>query len=126
MKLIKKIPRPDTDKYQSWPGDWGIYKCPNCGKNFNAPIYGVSKGIIKSCGCLRKQQGISNLKKFWKKSKKHPNGNYVTIGNETLNITEWSIKTGIPRSTIKDRYNRGLKPEEILKEYYESQSVNKH
>ena len=42
----------------------------------------------------------------------------MTVDGETLNITEWSNKTGIPRATIKSRIDRGLAPKEILKEYY--------
>ena len=119
MKLIKAIPRPEnTTKYKSWPGDWGIYECPICGNKFAAPSYGISKGFIKSCGCLKKSCGTRNLKNFWANAETHPNGNYMTVDGETLNITEWSNKTGIPRTTIKNRIDRGLTPKEILKEYY--------
>ena len=124
MKFIKNVPRPDTEKYRSWNSKkWAEYECPICGQRFQAPVYGVENGHIKSCGCTKAKQGSDNLKQYWNKKPKHPNGRYITLGKEKHNISEWSKITGIPRSTITDRNNKGLKPKEILKEYYE---LNKH
>jgi len=44
-------------------------------------------------------------------------GVYITIGDETLNLTQWSLKTGIPRNAMSIRYYskvREYTPEEVV------------
>lgn len=126
MKMIKEIPRPDTNKYSSWGKNlrWGLYQCPICGKAFNAPVYGIEKGLISSCGCTIIHNGTNNLNKYREINKKHPHGKYITYNDKTLNLTEWSRLTNIPRSTISNRLKKGLPMEEVFKEYEENNKSN--
>ncbi len=42
------------------------------------------------------------------------NNNRITAFGETLTISEWSDRTGLAWTTIKNRINRGLSPEQSL------------
>ena len=113
LTIKEFIERPDTEKYKSWnTGQWVRCDC-SCGESIEAPLYGVKKGLIKSCGHLRKEQAIATLEKS-RELNPTPTAIYLTHNNKTLNLTEWSKETGIPRSTIMYRYSKGLSPEKIL------------
>lgn len=42
------------------------------------------------------------------------NTHYLTVGDETHSITEWSKLTGIPRMTITNRILLGWSPDEVV------------
>lgn len=125
MKRLKKkkyneltieeiIPRPENEeKYKSWnTGKWVRCRC-SCGKIIDVPLYGVEKGLIKSCGHYRKEVAAKNLEKV-KEENPTPNAVYLTHNGKTQNVTEWSRETGIPRTTILYRISRELPVEKIL------------
>lgn len=107
------IEKPDTDKYKSWnTGIWVHCTC-SCGNEIDAPLYGVKNGFIKSCGHLRSQTARESMMKV---REEHPNPTAVNLTYEgkTMNITEWSKETEIPRSTIAYRLNKGLPMDKVL------------
>ena len=113
LTIKEFVERPDTEQDKSWnTGQWVKCNC-TCGKTIEAPLYGVKKGLIKSCGHLRREQAISVLKRN-RELNPTPTAIYITYNNKTLNITEWSKETGIPRSTIMYRYSKKLPPEKIF------------
>lgn len=113
LTIKEFIERPNTEKYKSWnTGQWVKCKC-SCGEEIEVPLYGVRKGLIKSCGHLRKEQALATLEKS-RVANPTPTAIYITYKDKTLNITEWSRETGIPRSTIMYRYSKGLPPEKIF------------
>ena len=105
--------KPDNSKYKSYPDPWVKCKC-SCGNEIIAPLYGIKKGLIKSCGHLKGQQGGENLKEYYK-SHEPSNAVYLTVDGETKNISEWSRITNIPRSTLIYRIEKNLSIEEIFK-----------
>ena len=105
----------DNDKYKSYGGPWAKCKC-SCGKEIIAPIYGIKKGFIKSCGHLKGQQGGEILKKYYEDNNHDANNAiYLTLDGETRNVTEWSKITGIPRTTILYRLKQGLPLSQVFK-----------
>ena len=42
------------------------------------------------------------------------NATYITHNGKTMNITEWSRETGIPRTTIMYRLSKELPVEKVL------------
>ena len=46
---------------------------------------------------------------------RYKNGRYITINNETHSIAEWARIVEINKSTMCDRVNANLPPEELLK-----------
>ena len=120
LTIKEFIKRPDTEKYKSWnTGQWVKCLC-SCREIVEVPLYGVKNGLIKSCGHLRKEQAIATLEKS-RELNPTPTAIYITHGNKTLNLTEWSKETGIPRSTIMYRYNKGMSPEKILERREENE-----
>ena len=103
----------ENEKYKSYGGPWIECQC-SCGNKIIAPLYGIKRGFIKSCGHLKGQQGGETLKKYYET---HDGNNsiYLTIDNETKNITEWSRITGIPRTTLLYRLNKNIPLSEIFK-----------
>lgn len=113
LTIKEFIERPDTDKYKSWnTGCWVRCEC-SCGESVEAPLYGVQRGLIKSCGHLRSQQARETLRKN-REANPTPTAIYITHNDKTMNLSEWSKETGIPRSTIMYRYSKGLTPDKIL------------
>ena len=112
--VIKKIvPKPDNAKYESWnTSRWVECEC-SCGKTVTLPLYGIINDKIKSCGHLRSEIGTGNLDKY-RRENGPPNAVMITCKNKTYNIKQWSDKTGIPRTTIMARLEKGLTPEEAL------------
>jgi hypothetical protein len=107
------ISRPDTKKYRALnTNNWVHCKC-SCGNEVDLPLCGVKNGFIKSCGCLRIQQAKITLEKV-RKNNPTPTAVYLTYEDKTMNISEWSKETGIPRTTIMYRMNKGMSIDKIL------------
>ena len=114
LKILEHTSKPENEhKYQSWHTDkWVKCQC-SCGKIITVPLYGVTHGLIKSCGCLKAKIAANTLKMI---REKHPTPTaiFLTHNGETLNISQWAKKTGIPRSTIIYRMNKNLPIDKIL------------
>lgn len=107
LKILSYSDKPDDgDKYKSYGGPWVRCQC-SCGNEIIAPLYGIKRGFIKSCGHLKGQQGRENLKEYYK-THDPVNANYLTIDGETKNISEWSRITGVPRTTILYRLSKNV------------------
>jgi len=120
LTIIKRINRPDTEKYKSWNTDeWVECQC-SCGNIVELPLYGVINEYIKSCGCLRKEKAAITLEKN-KKNNPTPTAIYLTFKDKTLNISDWSKETGIPRSTIMYRISKDLSVDKILERRNENE-----
>ena len=113
LTVQKFIKKPNTKKYKSWNTNiWVHCKC-SCGKKINVPLYGVTNGLIKSCGHLRAEKAAKILAEN-KKNNPTPTAIYLTYDGKTMNISEWSRETGIPRSTITYRISKEFPIEKIL------------
>lgn len=111
LTIKEFIPKPNTDKYKSWnTSTWVKCKC-SCGESVEAPLYGIQKGFIKSCGHLRKEQAATNLSE--NRDSTH-NAIFLTHDGKTMNLSEWSQETGIPRTTIMYRLSKELPVERVL------------
>lgn len=105
------IEKPDTDKYKSWnTSAWVHCEC-SCGKKVDAPLYGVAHNFIKSCGHLRAEKALESIEKNRNST---ATAIYLTHEGKTMNITEWSKETGIPRSTISYRISKEMPIEKVL------------
>ena len=107
------INRPNTDKYKSWNTNIWVHCECNCGKEIDVPLYGVIHGLIKSCGHLRAEKALAQLNQI-KKTNPTPTAIHLTHNDKTLNISEWSKETGIPRSTIMYRLKKNMPIEKVL------------
>ena len=115
LTIVEFIKKPDEcDKYKSYPGAWVKCKC-SCGKEVVAPLYGIKRGMIKSCGHYKGMSGAKVLERFHKTHPEQPNAIYYEYDGETKNISEWSRITGIPRTTLMYRINNNFKPKDIFK-----------
>ena len=113
LTIRNLIGRPDTDKYKSWNTNrWAHCEC-SCGNEIDVPLYGVINGKIKSCGHLRAEKAAENLAET-RKTHPNPTAIYLTFEGKTLNISEWSKETGIPRTTIMYRMDKNMPIEKIL------------
>ena len=113
LTIREYIQKPEgIDKYKSWnTSQWVRCEC-SCGEQeVFVPLNAVIKGYIKSCGHLRTQNAISKLEEC--RDSTH-NAVYLTHEDKTMNITEWSKETGIPRTTIMYRMSKGLPVDKIL------------
>lgn len=116
LEVLEYIPRPDTEKYKSWnTNKWVHCRC-SCGNEIDLPYYGVKNGIIKSCGHLRAEKAQETLAEI-KKDNPTPTAINITYNGETLNVSEWSEKTGIPRTTILYRLSKELPLSQVFQEY---------
>lgn len=114
LTVKEHVPDPGNGKYRSWnTNNWVRCRC-SCGRYIEAPLYGVTHGLIKSCGHYRSQKAAETIKKI-KEQYPAPNAVYLTHDGITKNISEWSRETGIPRTTILYRMNRQMPSGEILK-----------
>jgi hypothetical protein len=96
---------------KSWnTNQWAKCEC-SCGETVLAPLNAVVKGYVKSCGHLRTQNAVALLDEC--RDSTH-NAVYLTHEDKTMNITEWSKETGIPRTTIMYRMSKGLPVDKIL------------
>ena len=118
LTILHGIDTPkEKHQYSSWDfAGWVRCKC-DCGNEKDLPYYGVLHGYIKSCGCYRAECSRQVLAK--NKESENFTSRIVTIEykGEKHNLTEWSNITGIPKSTLRYRYNKGMSPRKILKEY---------
>ena len=105
-------PKEET-KYEKWGGPWIKCKC-SCGNEIIVPVYGVKRGLIKSCGHLKGENGAKTLKEYYK-NHDPTNTTYLTVDGVTKNISEWSRCTGIPRSTLIYRMNKKQSITEIFR-----------
>lgn len=114
LTIEEFIERPESaTKYLSWnTNQWCRCTC-SCGETVFAPYYGVKKGLIKSCGHVRSDTSRKLMKEL-KKDYPVPRATYFTYKGQTLNLSEWSKRTGIPRSTISYRLEHEWPPEKIL------------
>lgn len=113
LTIKQFIPKPEDTKYKSWnTKEWVQCEC-SCGTIVKAPLWGIQKGLIKSCGHLRKEKALETLKKN-KESNPTPTAIYLTFNEVTKNISEWSKETGIPRSTIMYRISKEWPVDQIL------------
>jgi hypothetical protein len=116
LEVLEYIQRPDTEKYKSWNTNKWVHCICSCGKEIDLPYYGVKNGIIKSCGHLRAEKAQETLAEI-KKDNPTPTAINITYNGETLNVSEWSEKTGIPRTTILYRLNKELPLSQVFQEY---------
>lgn len=113
LTIRKIIQRPKNEKkYKGWGNTWVECRC-SCGEIITAPLYGVTHNFIKSCGHLRKDKAIEILNKTHK-GKPASNARYLVYKDKKMNISEWSKKTGIPRTTIMSRIDKGWPIEKVL------------
>lgn len=113
LTIEEFIDPPCTTKYRSWASkQWVRCRC-SCGETIEVPLYGVVNGYIKSCGCYRSRKAAETLKKN-KENNPTPNAIYLTHGDQTMNLAEWSRETGIPRTTIMYRLGKKLPVDQIL------------
>ena len=120
LTILRHIGRPDTEKYRTWnTGQWVECRC-SCGEITELPLYGVVNEYIKSCGCLRKEKAALTLEEI-KKNNPTPTAIYLTFKDKTLNISDWSKETGIPRSTIMYRISKDLSVDKILERRNENE-----
>lgn len=120
LTILECIDRPDTEKYKTWnTSKWVKCQC-SCGEIVDLPLYGVRNGYIKSCGHLRGEKAALTLEEN-KKNNPTPTAIYLTFKDKTLNISDWSKETGIPRSTIMYRISKELSVEKILERRVEGE-----
>jgi len=112
LTIKKYIDKPeDTDKYKSWNTSIWVHCECSCGNEIDVPLYGVTHGLIKSCGHYRREKAAEAIEKNRNST---ATAVYLTYDNKTMNISDWSKETGIPRSTIIYRMNKELPVEKIL------------
>lgn len=113
LTIRKFINKPETNKYKSWNTSiWVECEC-SCDKNkrIQVPLYGVTHGFIKSCGHLRAEKAVESIEKNRNST---ATAIYLTYDGKTMNISDWSKETGIPRSTIAYRMNKEMPIEKVL------------
>ena len=113
LTIKEFIEKPETDKYKSWNTSvWVRCEC-SCGQNddVRVPLYGVTHGLIRSCGHLRAEKAMQSIEKNRNST---ATAIYLTHDGKTQNISEWSKETGVPRSTIAYRMSKELPTEKIL------------
>lgn len=124
-KLINK-PTAKDYKYKSWnTNNWVHCEC-SCGKEVDYPLKGVVSGQIKSCGHLKAEKAAATLAEI-KKKNPTPTARYLTHEGKTMNISEWSKETGIPRTTIMHRLDKKMPIDKVLerkKVYEKNQKEN--
>lgn len=98
---------PIDGKYVKWSGKWVKCKC-TCGTVFDAPVKAITTGVVKSCGCLKKKNGIKSIIGIQKK------GYIITYKGFSKNIKQWSIESGIPYRKLLTLYKQGKTAEEIF------------
>lgn len=113
LTIRRFIEPPNTNKYKSWNSKLWVHCDCSCGETVDAPLYGVRKGYIKSCGHLRAEKAAETLAET-KKTHPNPTAIYLTHDGKTLNISQWSKKTGIPRTTIMYRLDKDMPIEKVL------------
>ncbi len=113
LTILSYSNKPEEEtKYKDYGGPWVRAKC-SCGEEIIAPLYGIKKGLIKSCGHLKGQKGGEALQEYYK-THGSVNAKYLTIEGETKNISEWSEVTGVPRTTILYRLNKNVPLDELF------------
>lgn len=111
LTIRKFIKRPTVDKYKSWNTSiWVQCEC-SCGECIDVPLYGVTHGYIKSCGHLRAEKATESIEKNRNST---ATAIYLTYDGRTMNISDWSKETGIPRSTIAYRMSKDMPIEKVL------------
>lgn len=112
LTIKEYIDKPeDTDKYKSWNTSiWVRCEC-SCTKTVDVPLYGVTHGLIKSCGHFRREKAAETIEKNRNST---ASAVYLTYDGKTMNISDWSKETGIPRSTIIYRMNKEMPVEKVL------------
>ncbi len=112
LTIKKYIDKPeDTDKYKSWNTNIWVHCECSCGNTVDVPLYGVTHGLIKSCGHIRREKAAESIEKNRNSA---ATAVYLTHDGKTMNISDWSKETGIPRSTISYRMGKELPVEKIL------------
>lgn len=111
--MVKKfIPKPkDTDKYKSWNTSIWVHCECSCGNEIDVPLYGVTHGLIKSCGHYRREKAAESIEKNRNSTS---SAVYITHDGKTMNISDWSKETGIPRSTISYRMGKEMPVDKVL------------
>lgn len=111
LKVLKQVENPNNGRYKSWrPKVWFRCRC-TCGKEVDVPERALITNAVRSCGHLRAAMATDRNQRIKKI------GHVFTYEGKTMNLSDWSRETGIAYSTIKSRYNKGLAPKMILKEY---------
>ena len=105
------IKRPEIDKYKSWNTKIWVHCECSCGETIDVPLYGVTHGYIKSCGHLRAEKATESIEKNRNST---ATAIYLTHEGKTMNISDWSKETGIPRSTIAYRIGKNMPIEKVL------------
>ena len=111
LTVRKFIKKPETDKYKSWNTNIWVHCECSCGEEIDVPLYGVTHGHIKSCGHIRREKAAESIEKNRNST---VNAVYLTHDGKTMNISDWSKETGIPRSTIAYRMSKEMPVEKVL------------
>ena len=123
LTIRKFIEKPETDKYKSWNTKiWVRCECSCGNKEVDVPLYGVTHGHIKSCGHLRAEKAVESIEKNRNST---ATAIYLTHEEKTLNISEWSKETGVPRSTIAYRMAKGLPTDKVLERKKDDEKTQK-
>lgn len=113
LTVRRFVNKPDTEKYKSWNTKVWVHCECSCGNEIDVPLYGVTHGLIKSCGHLKAEKAAAQLEEI-RKTNPTPTAIYLTHDGKTLNISDWSKETGIPRTTIMYRISKGLPTDKVL------------
>lgn len=111
LTIQEFIKKPKTDKYKSWNTNTWVRCLCSCGEKVDVPLYGVTNGYIKSCGHIRREKAAESIEKNRNST---VNAIYLTHNGKTMNISDWSKETGIPRSTIAYRMSKEMPIEKVL------------
>jgi hypothetical protein len=125
LTVRRFIKKPDTEKYKSWNTNiWVRCECSCGNEEVDVPLYGVTHGLIKSCGHLKAEKAAAQLEEV-RKNNPTPTAIFLTHEGKTMNISEWSKETGVPRSTIMYRMNKGLPTDKILERKEDNEQNSK-
>lgn len=72
-------------------------------------------GRTRSCGCL-KNENLAPWAKPGARPNAHPLARTVTVNGETLNLSAWARRLGVPLQTITQRLKSGWAPERAVTE----------
>lgn len=99
--------------------EWkGMFRCPFCGKEFEAYIKNVMRGRQKSCGCAKgplmtRSKGIKGYKPIGRHETRR-NSVMITYQGLTLCASEWGEILGINQDALTKRKRSGWSDERTV------------
>jgi hypothetical protein len=104
----QKVGRLLIVKYLGYRSKISFYECLcDCGNMHVVRTPALKRGLIRSCGCLRRDCSASHTAPGGVMDRRH----HVTAFGRTQTISEWSNETGQHIATITARLKRGWTPE---------------